>query len=89
MIVIKKGADDWNWGMCGAAEGGQMDLVKFFIEKGSDNLLIAIQIAEKHNQPLIEKFLRGQLVNSSRTGSLRPCRSDADILGKLNFFTLL
>ena len=34
-IAIKKGADNWNWGMSGAAKGGHLDLVKFFIEKGA------------------------------------------------------
>ena len=31
--AIEKGARDWNWGMCGAAKGGHMDIVEFFNEK--------------------------------------------------------
>ena len=34
-IAIKKGADDWNMGMTGAAIGGHAELVKFFVEKGA------------------------------------------------------
>jgi len=36
-FFIQKGANDWDFGMEGAAEGGYRDLVDFFIEKGADN----------------------------------------------------
>jgi len=36
IIITDGGSIDWNKGMFCAAEGGQMDLVKFFIKKGAD-----------------------------------------------------
>ena len=30
-FFIKKGADDWDWGMANAAKNNHFDLVKFFI----------------------------------------------------------
>jgi hypothetical protein len=36
-FFIEKGADDWNWGMRGAARGGHKELVDFFIEKGAND----------------------------------------------------
>ena len=32
-LFISKGANDWNYGMQGAAEGGHKDLVKWFRQK--------------------------------------------------------
>ena len=34
-IAIKKGANNWNYGIREAAKGEHLDLVKFFIEKGA------------------------------------------------------
>ena len=35
-FCIKKGANDWNWGLEGACKGGHMKLVEFMIEKGAN-----------------------------------------------------
>ena len=35
--LITKGANNWEWGMSRAAQGGHKDLVNFFIEKGAKN----------------------------------------------------
>ena len=35
-FLIEKGANDWNFGMYGAAKGGRLDLVESFIQKGAD-----------------------------------------------------
>ena len=34
-FCLKKSAKDWDDGMEGAATGGSLDLVKFFIDKGA------------------------------------------------------
>ena len=36
-LLISLGANDWNFGLMGAAEGGNIYLVKFFIAKGADD----------------------------------------------------
>jgi len=34
--MIEKGANDWNWGLQGACEGGHYELAEWMIEKGAD-----------------------------------------------------
>ncbi len=57
-FFIKKGANDWNWGMRGAAEGGHKDLVEFFIDKGANNWNIGMYgAAEGGHKDLVEFFI--------------------------------
>jgi hypothetical protein len=50
-LAIKKGADDWDLGMMGAAQGGHKDLVDFFIELGAN------ESAYGGQKDLVEFFL--------------------------------
>ncbi len=33
---IKKGADEWNWGLEGACKGGHLDIIELMIDKGAN-----------------------------------------------------
>jgi hypothetical protein len=35
--AIQNGANDWNWGLCGAFQGGHKDLVLLMIQNGADD----------------------------------------------------
>lgn len=56
-IAISKGADNWNDGMIGAAIGGYLDLIEYFIELGANNLNWAMRLAAKHGHLKIVKHL--------------------------------
>ena len=49
---INKGADNWDWAMCGAACGGHKDLVEFFISKGANLWDVAMLDAAPVGQQL-------------------------------------
>jgi ankyrin repeat protein len=36
-LMIKKGANIWNWGLEGACEGGHLEIVNLMIEKGAND----------------------------------------------------
>jgi hypothetical protein len=58
-FFVNKGADDWNWGMYGAAGGGHLDLVEFFVDKGAHCLNFAMSCAALEAHPaLVEFFVR-------------------------------
>lgn len=57
-FFIKKGANNWNWGMYEAVVNNRLDMVKFFIEKGAYNLTEGLTVAVKCGHKEIEEFLR-------------------------------
>ena len=59
-FFIEKGADDWNWGLSNATEGGHMHLMQFFIEKGCDINILSPEDLQKY-----DKYQNGkQLIRS-------------------------
>jgi len=37
LYFVSQGANDWNWGMCGAACGGHLDLVLYFVSQRAND----------------------------------------------------
>jgi hypothetical protein len=57
-FFIEKGANNWNLGMCGAAEGGHKELIDFFIEKGARDWNDGMREAEKGHKELVDFFIK-------------------------------
>jgi len=58
-FFIKKGADNWIFGMKGAARGGHRDLVEFFIQKGATWFNLGMEYAARGgHRDLVEFFIQ-------------------------------
>ena len=53
---VSQGANDWNQGMCRAAQAGHMDLVRYFVSKGANNWNAGILWTKTGEQTLIDFF---------------------------------
>ena len=62
--AIELGADNWNIGMCGAAEGGHLHIVEYFIEKGADDWNWGIEGATEGRRLYIVEYLE-EMLNQS------------------------
>ena len=57
-IIVQKGFDYWNKGMCYAAKGGNKELVDFFIAKGANDWNLGlIGAARGGNKALVDFFI--------------------------------
>jgi hypothetical protein len=55
--MIKKGADDWDWGLANACRSGHMRIAKFMIKKGADDWNGGLANACRSGHMRIAKFM--------------------------------
>jgi ankyrin repeat protein len=59
-FFVEKGANNWNWGLIGAAHSGDLELVEFFISKGASEWDRAMMTAASRGHLDLVKFFVGK-----------------------------